>query len=1252
MGEVFRAIDRQTGEPVALKHVHAGREGEQRFFREARALTLLSHPAIVRYVAHGNTGGGEHYLAMEWLEGQTLSRRLEGGRLPVEEAVDLIRRVAGALAHAHSAGVIHCDLSPGNLLLPDGHAQSVKLLDFGLARHRGDRTEARAWQGPTGTLGYMAPEQARGTEEVDARADLFALGAILFECVTGTPAFGADSYLAVLAKIVVAGAMRLREVIADVPQPLDELCARLLAKNPDDRPESADALLEALAGIGGSRPTLRAPLASAAVAITERERELVSVLLAKRVSDSADRALAGWPDEVRRLARDNQLRTEFLADGSCLLTTAGSGVATDQAARAAAVALEIMNTDPMLAVGIATGWATLERGQCEGEVVERAASLASVAGGIGIDDVTRGLLPPRFQASGARGAYTLTGASSVEQPARLLLGRETPCVGRDRELRTLHAIVDESLAAPVAQAVLMTGPAGSGKSRVRYELIRQLRERHPELAVWVGRGDPMHAGAPFGVLAQALRRATGVLDGEAAQSRREAVSVTVARSVPPEDQARVTEFMAELLGCPFPDSPALSAARQDPLLMSDQLRRAVEDLLSAECRMQPVLLVLEDFQWGDAATVKLLDAALRNLPNLPWTLLAIARPDVHETFPGLWLERNVQELKIGALTRRAAESLIRETAGPVGDAICADLLLRAGGNAFYLEELIRAHVEGRSDGQPDSVLGMVKERIENMEPEARRVLRAASVFGQSFSALGVTTLVGGEAMAAETREWLETLELREVVTRRSGEALASESEYTFRHSLVRDAAYAMLTDRDRMLGHQLAAEHLERIGAADGTSMAEHYERAQAPREAARWRRRAAAEALDAGDFEAAVALAERGLAAEVTGSEAGELCLTRAEALRLSGRVKESLPSVERAISAFEPGTLGWCNAIGERSLILQRLGQSAELVSASVELASASAEPDGRDALALARVRSAVALLRFGFRGEASELVELAENATPLLGPVTRAWVHAYRAVEALLDGAPSRYLCEAERAHAGYLAIGDVRLALEQSISIGSVQMELGVYADAETNLRAALVSAERLGLAHAAAGARHNLGLVLGYLGEFDEAVRLEQAALEAFRNRDQRMLGGAELALAMIHLQSGNSKAGLEAGGRALEVLERSAPPLVPMALATLARLQLAQGEGVSALELSTRAHERLESAGAVEFGAHSIRRAHAEALAANGRQSEAAALVADAARRLHDEAERLADPRLAQCFLEAVVDNRILLELAGAWGVG
>jgi tetratricopeptide (TPR) repeat protein len=954
MGAVYRAIDRQTGETVALKHVRATADGENRFFREARALALLSHPAIVRYVAHGTAQGGEAYLAMEWLEGRTLRSRLAEGALEVDEVVDLARRVSGALSHAHSHGIVHRDLNPMNLLLVGGRVDGVKVLDFGLARHRGDRAETTGpMTGPIGTMGYMAPEQARGMTDIDARADLFSLGAVLFECLTGQPAFGSDNYLAVLAKIVVAPAPRVRDVAADAPMELDALVAELLTKDRDERPASADAVLDALASLKGSRPTLSAPSTNESMALTSQERTLVSVI----VCTGAERESGATA--ARAIAERHGLSAEPLAGRGLVLTSSGTGAATDQAARAARAALELASTLAASRIALATGWAMVAGSSATGAVVERAAELLrrSSDGRVRIDDVTLGLLSPRFEVTGDGGELVLVSRRDDARPVRLLLGRSAGCYGREREQRTLHALLDECVEEPMAQAILLTGPAGVGKSRVRFELLAQLPERHPALETWVGRGDPMRAGSSFSILASALRRTLGVTETEDPAVQRRKIAARVARHVPEAERERVAEFLAELIGAGEADttSPRLLAARQDTVMMGDSMREAVVSFLQAECTDHPVLVVLEDFQWGDAATAKVVDTALRQLAGLPFAVLAIARQDVHEQFPNLWSEREIQEIRVGALTRRAAESMVRDALPECDAAAVEQIVQRAAGNAFYLEELIRAQADGRGAALPETVLGMVKERIESMEPEARRVLRAASIYGQSFHAAGVAALLGGESVRAEVSDWLDTLEQREVVTRRAEGEPSAEPAFAFRHALVRDAAYAMLTDEDRTLGHRLAAAYLSSSGVRDSVLLAELYERGGAADEALDWWHRAVSDALDANDFDAALARAERGEKLCRAPADRAPLELARAEALRLRGDAARAAQVIAEAVRDAPEGSAIWCNAVGERALILQRLGDSKQLAAAARELGAARVPPQHDDALALARARTA---------------------------------------------------------------------------------------------------------------------------------------------------------------------------------------------------------------------------------------------------------------------------------------------------------
>ncbi|HEX8114396.1 MAG TPA: serine/threonine-protein kinase, partial [Kofleriaceae bacterium] len=280
MGTVFRAHDPISRGAVAVK-VISGDQGHVtgRFAREVKVLAELSHPGIVRYISHGTTPSGELFLVMEWLDGETLKSRLQRGPLSASDAVVLATRVAGALGAAHALGIVHRDLKPSNLFLPGGRVDQVKLLDFGIAQREG-KTQLTHSGVMLGTLGYMAPEQARASGLIDARADVFALGCVVFQCLTGAPAFDGDTAAAILAKILFDPAPRVSELWPGVPENLDALVAQMLSKDPALRPSDGANLAAALAALGPlTQTTGPRERPARARASTTGERRLLAVVM-------------------------------------------------------------------------------------------------------------------------------------------------------------------------------------------------------------------------------------------------------------------------------------------------------------------------------------------------------------------------------------------------------------------------------------------------------------------------------------------------------------------------------------------------------------------------------------------------------------------------------------------------------------------------------------------------------------------------------------------------------------------------------------------------------------------------------------------------------------------------------------------------------------------------------------------------------------------------------------------------------------
>ena len=261
MGVVYRADDTRLGRPVALKFLlpsySLDASATARFLREAHSAAALDHPNLCAIHEVGASEDGRLFLAMPLYEGETLKARLaKGGLMSVGEVLEIARQVASGLKGAHTSGIVHRDLKPGNvMLLPDG---TVKILDFGLAKARDQslsETGARF-----GTVSYMAPEQIRA-EAVDGRADLWALGVVLYEMLTGRKPFGGDEEIAVAHAILHNELDGLATHRGDVSGTLEDLVLRLLQKNPDRRHRTAADLLDDLARVGtlgaGARHSLR-----------------------------------------------------------------------------------------------------------------------------------------------------------------------------------------------------------------------------------------------------------------------------------------------------------------------------------------------------------------------------------------------------------------------------------------------------------------------------------------------------------------------------------------------------------------------------------------------------------------------------------------------------------------------------------------------------------------------------------------------------------------------------------------------------------------------------------------------------------------------------------------------------------------------------------------------------------------------------------------------------------------------------------
>jgi eukaryotic-like serine/threonine-protein kinase len=327
MGEVYRARDTRLDRTVAVKvlasHLSSSSELKQRMEREGRAISSLNHPNICQLYDIGSQNGTD-YLVMEFLEGETLAERLRKGAIPLAEVYKIGIAVAEALAVAHRSGIVHRDLKPGNIMLTAGGA---KLMDFGLAKPLGVQgagtgsgsapsfTAAATMSGPSpltplttagsviGTIQYMSPEQIEG-KEADARSDIFAFGAVLYEMVAGKRPFAGKSQISLASSILESEPEPVGKLKPTTPPAFEHVVTTCLQKNPDERYQSAQDIKLELQWIAADRTSPAVAGATAVAAPRSRERiGWVAALVAAIVLTAAAAAIFFHPAQSEHSIR-------------------------------------------------------------------------------------------------------------------------------------------------------------------------------------------------------------------------------------------------------------------------------------------------------------------------------------------------------------------------------------------------------------------------------------------------------------------------------------------------------------------------------------------------------------------------------------------------------------------------------------------------------------------------------------------------------------------------------------------------------------------------------------------------------------------------------------------------------------------------------------------------------------------------------------------------------------------------------------
>jgi tetratricopeptide (TPR) repeat protein len=694
---------------------------------------------------------------MRFLDSGTLEEIMEQGLLPHDEIAYVMRQVCSALDYAHRQGIVHRDIKPSNIMIDQ--QGNAFVADLGIARiaaEAGGR-QITATGAIIGTPDYMSPEQARGRDDVDARADIYALGAMLYQMLTGEVPYAADTPMNVLMKHIHDPIPSLREKNPSVPLAAEAVVHKAMAKDRAQRYASAvdlsQAISDALGGTVTADPTRLREAAGTSIirrsgghrkttggtTPSEQNRQVTAlyanaaeyVALVDQVagSEAARRAMAALHEAIDGVIATFHGRVLTSSDNDHLAlwgAEAATEVDAERAVRAALGMHEALRSLGAaflgdgeealpLSIGIHSGVALLTPSDrpgsisASGSTISLANRLMQNAAGLvlithdtyrqvrGVFDVQPDL-PVRMRGrSEPIETYRVLALKphAFRFNTRGVEGVETRMVGREAELKHLQNAFLDAFEDGETHVVTITGEAGVGKSRLLYEYAEWGELRPERYFVFRGRATPEARGRPYALLRDTLAFRFGLQDDDSRERTQEKFEQGLAELSVADPLA--AHLLGSLCGYDLSSSPLLRPLLADPEQLALQARRAAVGFFVALARNGNVSLQLEDLHHADDASLDLLNDLFVADPHLHLLAVCVARPGLFERRPD-WGSGQAWHTRIGLkpLDKRESRSLVQEILKKVDEIprTIRDLLVeRAEGNPYYLEELVRMLID-------------------------------------------------------------------------------------------------------------------------------------------------------------------------------------------------------------------------------------------------------------------------------------------------------------------------------------------------------------------------------------------------------------------------------------------------------------------------------------------------------------------------------------------------------------------------------
>ena len=871
MGEVYKVKDLKLKRYVALKflppELSGYEEAKLRFIQEAQTASVLDHQNICTVYEIDETEDGQMYIAMAYYEGETLKNKIKRGPLPFAEAINIVLQVAQGLSKAHGKGIVHRDIKPANVI--ETSDRVLKIVDFGLAilarEARLTRTAA-----VEGTIAYMSSEQAKG-ENVDLRTDLWSLGVVFYELLTGQLPFQGENVQSMLYSIINKTPIPPMDLRKDIPEEAERIVMKCLRKPQKERYPSANRLISDLIKLKKSLEKEDFADKKKLKARKETERRQATVLFGEILGYSEmlesleteeaalvmNRCFAILDSTIKKYGS----RIEEITGGSFMVLFGTPQAIEDAPKKAINAAIELHNSlnrfnkeeslkVPLdIQIGVNTGTVIVgaisaDKGySVMGEAVNLASQLKNISkkGSIHVgpltyrytkDDFEYATLKPVLLKGRAKPVPLFKLLSVRERVYRARLGEErmiySEMVGRERELDKLMLHVLKAINGE-GSIINLIGEAGIGKSRLVAELSK--KDELKKGLLLRGRALSFGANLSFHPIIDLLKSWARIKEDDPPGTSAQKLEHLI-RKVFPEGGSEVFLFIATLMGLKLTGEFAERIKGIEGEALEKLILKNFRELIVKAAEIRPIVFVLEDLHWADLTSINLLESLYRLAENNHVLFINVMRPDYKETgerilrtirnrYPDYHasiylkpLDANQCETLIGNLLNvRALPAHIREL-----------IAKRAEGNPFFIEEVARSFIDEGvveiEDGHfrvtekidsvviPETINEVIMARVDRLDEQTKSLLKIASVIGRNFFYKILTEVASTIEEIDDKLEYLKEVQLIKEHRR------MKELEYLFKHALAREAVYDSILLNKRKQLHLNVARSIESVFSA------------------------------------------------------------------------------------------------------------------------------------------------------------------------------------------------------------------------------------------------------------------------------------------------------------------------------------------------------------------------------------------------------------------------------------------------------